>query len=116
MLLIQSGHSGPWLYYPASPTTPPYVVSPAGLGKDGLTWDNWQVVTPRMQRIITAALKRGAVSTYTGSAAFPTGWVVGGGGFGAVLLIGLILGTRRRLPLFERRADPLRHSRYRFTL
>ena len=90
MLLIQSGHSAAWLYYPASRTTPPYLVAPGGLGKEHLRWDNWRVVTPRMQRIIAAALKHGSVSTYTGSAGFPTGWVVGGA-LGGLALAGLLL-------------------------
>ena len=90
MLLIQSGHSAAWFYYPASRTTRPYMVAPGGVGKEHLRWDDWQVVTPRMQRIIAAALRNGSVSTYTGSAGFPTGWVVGGG-LGGLLLAGLIL-------------------------
>jgi len=90
MLLIQSGHSAAWLYYPASRTTPSYMVAPGGLGKEHLRWDDWQVVTPRMQRIIAAALRNGSVSTYTGMAGFPTGWVVGGG-LGGLLLAGLAL-------------------------
>lgn len=104
ILLIQWGHSGPWLYYPASRTTPPYMVAPAGIGTARLTWDSWRVVTARMQRIITAALKQGTVSTYTGSgsSAFPTGWAVGGGVAG-LLLAGLILDVWRRPGLFARR-------------
>ena len=90
MLLIQSGHSAAWLYYPASRTTPPYMVAPGGLGAQHLRWDNWRVVTPRMERIIEAALRNGSVSTYTGSASFPTGWVVGGG-IAGLLLAGLLL-------------------------
>jgi hypothetical protein len=112
MLLIQSGHSGPWLYYPASRTTPPYLVAPAALAEHGREWADWEVVTPQMQRLITAALKEGTVSTYTGgSTAFPIGWVVGGG-VGAVLLAGLILGAwrpsrlRARLRRFTFRLAP----------
>lgn len=102
MLLIQSGHSGAWLYYPASRTTPPYMVAPGGFGKEHLRWDAWQVVTPRMQRIIAGALKNGSISTYTGSEAFPTGAIVGGV-LGGALLVGLGLAARRR-PLRARRA------------
>ena len=111
VLLIQSGHSAPWLYYPASRTTRPYLVAPAGLGAHHLTWDDWQVVTPRMQRLITAALKEGTVSTYTGgSTPLPTGWAIGGG-LGATLLAALVFGASRRRDL----RDWLRHSRYRLS-
>jgi hypothetical protein len=104
VMLIQSGHSAPWLYYPASRTTRPYLVSPATLGADPLRWDDWRVVTPRMQRIITAALSKGTVSTYVGSSGrFPTGWAVGGGI--AVLLLALTLAARRR---YSGKAFPLR--------
>jgi hypothetical protein len=91
MLLIQSGHSAAWLYYPASRTTPPYLVAPGGVGKEHLRWDEWRMVTPRMQRIVAAALRHGSISTYTGgSTAFPTGWVVGGS-LGGLVLAGLVL-------------------------
>jgi hypothetical protein len=101
-MLVQAGHTAPMLYYPAGHSTPPYLVTPAAQGAHGLRWDDWQVVTPRMQRIMTAALKKGAVSTYTGgSTAFPTGWAVAGG-LGAVLLVGLILGVWRRPDLAAR--------------
>lgn len=102
MMLIQSGHSGAWLYYPASRTTPPYLVAPGGIGSQHLRWDEWRRVTPRMQKIIEAALKHGTVSTYTGSSAFPTGWAVGGG-LGGVVLVALILTAWRR-PFQARRA------------
>jgi hypothetical protein len=111
MLLIQSGHSAAWLYYPASRTTPPYLVAPAGSGSQHLRWDDWRRVTPRMQRLITAALKQGTVTTYTGgSTAFPTGWAIGGG-LGA-LLVGLILSVWRTPSL----ARALKHARYRPSL
>jgi hypothetical protein len=55
-----------------------------------------------MQRIIEAALRNGSVSTYTGSAGFPTGAAVGGV-LGGVLLVGLILTAWRR-PFRARRA------------
>jgi len=93
MLLIQSGHRGPWLYYPPSRTTPPYLVSPGGSGSGAgnkpARWDAWQLVTPRMERLIEAALKNGSVGASTGSSSFPTGWVVAGV-LGAVLLAGLL--------------------------
>lgn len=108
-MLIQAGHTAPMLYYPASASTPPYLVTPAAQGAHGLRWDTWQVVTPRMQRIITAALKHGTVSTYTGSPAFPTGWAIGGG-LGAVLLAASILGARRRPRLIEGLGGRLPHS------
>jgi hypothetical protein len=94
-MLVQAGHTAPMLYYPAGKTTPPYLVRPATRGGGGLTWDEWQVVTSRMQRIMTAALNDGTVSGYTGgSTSFPTGWVVGGG-LGAALLAALFLSARR---------------------
>ncbi len=94
-MLVQAGHTAPMLYYPAGHSTPPYLVRPGDRGAHGLRWDTWTVVTPRMQRIMTAALKDGTVSAYTGSStAFPTGWAVGGG-LGALLLAGLALGFRR---------------------
>jgi hypothetical protein len=93
-MLVQAGHTAPKLYYPASGSTPPYLVTPAVRGADGLRWDEWQMVTPRMQRIITAALKDGTVSTYTGSSAFPAGWAVGGG-LAAVLLAAFAARARR---------------------
>ena len=108
MMLIQSGHSSPLLYYPASRTTPAYVVAPAGSanpGKPHLSWDDWMVVTPRMQRIIGAALKQGTVSTSAGSTGFPNEWAVAGG-LGAVLLAGMLLGAWRRFDLHAR----LRHG------
>jgi hypothetical protein len=109
-MLVQAGHTAPMLYYPASDSTPPYLVTPAAQGAHGLRWDTWTVVTPRMQRIMTAALKAGTVSTYTGaSAAFPTGWAVGGG-LGAVLLAALILGARRRPRVLEGLGEHLPHS------
>jgi len=109
MLLIQSGHSGAWLYYPASRTTPPYMVAPGGVGIEHIRWDEWRVVTPLMQRIIEAALRNGSVSTYTGSAGFTTGWAIGGG-LGAALLVALILAAWRHPDIPAR----LRHSRFRF--
>lgn len=94
-MLVQAGHTAPMLYYPAGNSTPPYLVRPGDRGAHGLRWDTWTVVTPRMQRIMAAALRDGTVSTYTGSStAFPTGWAVGGG-LGALLLAGLALGVRR---------------------
>jgi hypothetical protein len=90
MLLIQSGHRGPWLYYPASRTTPPFLVSPggnaSGAGDTPARWDAWKLVTPRMERLIEAALKNGSAGTSTRSAGFPTGWVVAGV-LGSLLLL-----------------------------
>jgi predicted dehydrogenase len=112
VMLIQSGHSSPLLYYPASRTTPAYVVAPAGSangsGKPRLSWDDWKVVTPRMQGIIDAALRHGAVSTAASSASFPTGWAVAGG-LGAILLAALILSAWRGLDPSAR----IRHGRVR---
>lgn len=64
---------------PATASTPVYLVTPAVQGAHGLRWDNLNGVTPRMQRIMTAALKKGTVGTHAGgSATFPTDWAVGG--------------------------------------
>ena len=93
-MLVQAGHTAPMLYYPASASTPPYLVTPADRGVNGLRWDTWTAVTPRMQKIMTAALKDGTVSTYTGSSAFPTAWTVGGG-LAAVLIAAFTVRTRR---------------------
>jgi hypothetical protein len=108
-MLVQAGHTAPMLYYPASDSTPPYLVRPADRGAHGLRWDTWQVVTPRMQRIMTAALRDGTVSTYTGSPAFPMGWVVGGG-LGAVLLAAFVLGAWRRPRRLEGLTERIRHT------
>jgi hypothetical protein len=108
-MLVQAGHMIPMLYYPAGGTAPPYLLAPGEIGRGGIQWDDWHVVTPRMQRLITAALRKGTVTTYTGSATFPTGWAIGGG-FGAALLAGLILSARRRPRLLEGLADRLRHA------
>jgi hypothetical protein len=64
-----------------------------------------------MQNILQLALRKGTITTYRGSSAFPTGWAVGGG-LGAVLLAGLILGAWRRP---ERVPERLRHPRYRLS-
>ena len=97
VMLIQAGHSAPSIYYPASRTTPPYLVSPATLGAEPVRWDDWRVVTPRMQRIITAALAKGTVSAYRGpSSRFPTGWAAGAG-VGVLLLALALVAWRRRL-------------------
>jgi hypothetical protein len=104
-VLVQAGHTAPMLYYPASDSTPPYLVRPADRGARGLRWDTWQTVTPRMQRIMTAALRNGAVSTYPGSSAFPTVWAVGGG-LGAILLAALVLGRRQRVRIGPRERLP----------
>lgn len=114
-MLVQAGHHPPYdapmVYYPASGTAPAYLAVPGGLGVGNRTWDDWRVVTPRMQRLMTAALQKGTVSTYTGgSTAFPTGWAVGGG-VGAILVAGLLLGAWRRPDLAAR----LRPSRYRLS-
>jgi hypothetical protein len=108
-MLVQAPHLIPMLYYPAGGTAPAYLLVPGESGAGGRHWDRFHVVTARMQRIMTAALKKGTVSTYTGgSTAFPAGWAVGGG-FGAVLLAGVILGAWRRPGLPSR----LRHRRFR---
>ncbi len=114
-MLVQAGshppYDAPMIYYPASGMALPYLVMPGGVGVGQRTWDDWRVVTPRMQRLMTAALKNGTVTTDTGpTATFPTGWAVGGG-IAAVLLAGLILALRRRPDLAAR----LRPSRYRLS-
>jgi hypothetical protein len=117
MLVQAGGHApfdAPMVYYPASGTAPPYLVIPGGLGGGRRTWDDWRVVTPRMQRLMTVALKKGTVTTYTGSTSFPTGWLVGGG-LGAVLLAGLILATRRQPRLFKRLVVRLPDFRHRLS-
>jgi len=65
-----------------------------------------------MQRLVTAALKQGTVSSYTGSTAFPTGWTVAGG-LGAALLGILILSAWRRRAMLGHVADRVGHFRYR---
>lgn len=108
-MLVQAGHTIPMLYYPAGGTAPPYLLAPGEIGRGGIQWDDWHVVTPRMQRLITAALRKGSVASDTGSSTFPTGWAIGGG-IGAALLAGLILSTCRRPRLLEGLADRLRHA------
>ena len=110
-MLVQAPHMIPMLYYPAGGTAPAYLLAPGESGAGGRHWDRFHVVTARMQRIMTAALKKGTVTTYTGdSTAFPTGWALGGG-LGAVFLAGLILGAWRRPDLARR----LQRSRYRLS-
>lgn len=108
-MLVQAGHMIPMLYYPAGGKAPPYLLAPGEIGRGGIQWDDWHVVTPRMQRLITAALRKGSVTSATGSSTFPTGWAIGGG-IGAALLAGLILSTRRRSRLPEGLADRPRHA------
>jgi hypothetical protein len=105
-MLVQAGHTIPMLYYPAGGTAPPYLLAPGEIGRGGIQWDDWHVVTPRMQRLITAALRKGSVSAYTGSTVFPTDWAIGGG-LAAVLLVGLIVGAWRSPDLPERLASRL---------
>ena len=81
-MLVQAGHTIPMLYYPAGGTAPPYLLAPGEIGSGGQHWDDWHVVTPRMQRLIAAALRQGSVTTDTGSSTFPTGWAIGGGKIG----------------------------------
>jgi hypothetical protein len=102
------------LYYPPTNGAPGVVFTPAVVGSHGRRWDDWDVASPRMQRILTRALRLGAVTTYTGSSAFPTGWAVGGG-LAAVLLAGLLLGAWRRPDLRERLATRLRHPGFRLS-
>lgn len=109
-MLVQAGHTIPMLYYPAGGAAPPYLLAPGEIGRGGIQWDDWHVVTPRMQRLMAAALRKGSVTTDTGSRAFPTGWAIGGG-LGAALLAGLILGAWRRPDLSTR----LRPSHYRLS-
>jgi hypothetical protein len=95
---LLSAESGSMLYYPPTPLpygTPGVVLTPAAQGANGRRWDHWEIASPRMQNILRLALRTGTVTTYGGSSAFPTGWAVGGG-LGAVLLAGLILGAWRR--------------------
>ncbi|HJQ51727.1 MAG TPA: hypothetical protein VJ838_14530 [Gaiellaceae bacterium] len=104
VLLVQS-EGAPMLYYPAKGTAPPYLLVPGSLGVRHLQWDDWRVVTPRMQRLMAAALDKGTISTYTGSGSgFPIGWGVGGG-LGGVLVVGLIFGAWRR-PRLRPRLSP----------
>lgn len=100
------------LYYPPTNGAPGVVFTPAVVGSHGRRWDDWDIASPRMQKILERALQIGTVTTYTGSSAFPTGWAIGGA-LGAVLLAGLILGVWRRPDVPARLAHRLRHSRYR---
>ena len=74
----------------------------------------WQLIVPNWcARGYASPLPadRGVtVAPYTGSASFPTGWVIGGG-LGGALLVGLILGAWRSQDLRTR----LRPSRYRLS-
>jgi hypothetical protein len=113
--LLVSPNLGSLLYYPPNPhtwgTPIGLVLAPATHSGNGRRWDDWQVASTQMQNILRLALQKGTIITYSGSSAFPTGWALGGG-LGAVLLAGLILGAWRRP---ERVAEHLRHSRYRFS-
>ena len=113
--LLVSPNRGSLLYYPPNPhtwgTPIGVVVAPATHSGNGRSWDDWQVASKRMQNILQLALRKGTITTYRGSSAFPTGWAVGGG-LGAVLLAGLILGAWRRP---ERVPERLRHPRYRLS-
>lgn len=89
------------LYYPPTNGAPGVVFTPAAVGSHGRRWDDWDIASPRMQQILSRALQMGTVTSYTGSSDFPTGWALGGG-LGAFVLAGLILGARRRPNLRER--------------
>jgi hypothetical protein len=97
------------LYYPPTNGAPGVVFTPAVVGSHGRRWDDWDVASPRMHRILNRAVQLGTVTTDTGSSAFPTGWAIGGG-IGAAVLAGLILSTRRRPRLLEGLADRLRQA------
>jgi hypothetical protein len=89
LLIVLAHHVAPMLYYAASGKARPYLVEPGALGDEhGRQWDEWRVVTPRMQQILAAALRRDTSS-------FPTAWGVGGG-VGAVALVGLMFAAWRR--------------------
>ncbi len=57
----------PSIYYPATKTTPAYVMTPSGLGTARQSWNDWRVATSRMQHILasgsTAAANRAAMPT-----------------------------------------------------
>jgi hypothetical protein len=111
--LLVSPNRGSLLYYPPNPKTwgTPIgvVLAPATHSGNGRSWDDWQVASKRMQTILQLALRQGTITNYRTSSVFPTGWAVGGG-LGAVLLVGLILGAWRHPDIPTR----LRHSRFRF--
>jgi len=113
--LLVSPNRGSLLYYPPNPNTwgTPIgvVLAPATHNGNGRSWDDWQVASKRMQNILQLALRNGTITKYRASSAFPSGWAVGGG-LGAVLLAGSILGVGRRP---ERMVDRLRRSRYRLS-
>ena len=109
---LLSAPNGSMLYYPPTRTygTPGVVLTPAAQGSHGRRWDHWQIASPRMQNILRLALQKGTITTYSSSSAFPTGWAIGGG-LGALLLAGLLLGAWRRPNLSAR----LRTSRFRLS-
>lgn len=109
-LLVPAGGDS-MLYYPPTNGASGVVFTPAVVGSRGRRWDDWDIASPRMQNILRLALRQGTVTTYSGSSAFPTGWVVGGG-VGAVLIAGLILGVWRRSSWL---AGRIKHSRYRLS-
>jgi hypothetical protein len=102
------------LYYPPTNGAPGVVFTPAVLGSHGRRWDDWDIASPRMQNILRLAVQQGTVTTYRGSSAFPTGWVIGGG-LAAVLLGGLILGASRRQDLPQRLASRLKLLGFRLS-
>jgi hypothetical protein len=110
LLVPTSGDS--MLYYPPTDGAAGVVLTPADTGDSLRRWDDWEIATPRMQRILRRALQMGTASAYTGSSGFPTGWAVGGG-LGALLLASLIVAAWRRPDASARLPNYLRHSRYR---
>ncbi|HJU37072.1 MAG TPA: hypothetical protein VJ716_06620 [Gaiellaceae bacterium] len=113
---LLSAPNGSMLYYPPTRAygTHGVVLTPAAQGSHGRRWDHWQMASPRMENILRLALRKGTLTSYGAPSGFPAGWWLGGG-LGALLLAGLILGGWRRLDLSDRVGARVRHVRYRLS-
>ena len=89
-VVISAGDVVPMIVYPATSTTPAYVVQPNVLGTARLTWNYVTIATPQMMRILTSgstpAADRAALPANTPGGGMSWVWVA------AVLCVTLAAG------------------------